>query len=81
MKAIVTVTPKPSVLDPQGKAVQQSLRNLSFQQVSGVRIGKHIELELQTNDRDVARGMIQEMCVKLLANPVIEDFHFELEEA
>ncbi len=80
MKAIVTVTLKPSVLDPQGKVVEQSLHNLSFQQVTGVRVGKHIELELQAEDREAARRVVREMCQKLLANPVIEDYAFELEE-
>ena len=80
MKVIVTVTLKPSVLDPQGKVVEQSLHNLSFQQVTGVRIGKHIELELQAENREDARRVVRQICQKLLANPVIEDYAFELEE-
>lgn len=79
MKATVYVTIKENVLDPQGNAVQGSLQTLGFSEVSKVRIGKYLELQLDTNDRAEAEERVKAMCEKLLANTVVEDYRFELE--
>ncbi|WP_100330180.1 phosphoribosylformylglycinamidine synthase subunit PurS [Bacillus xiapuensis] len=78
-KVKVYVTLRESVLDPQGKAVQQSLRNLGYQGVEDVRVGKYMELTLDSSHTDV-EGTVKEMCEKLLTNPVIEDYRYEIEE-
>ena len=80
MKARVYVTPKKAVLDPQGKAVVGGLHSLGFAEVEDVRIGKYMEVRLAASSRDEAERRVREMCEKLLANQVIEDFRFELEE-
>ena len=77
MKLRVLVTPKPGVLDPEGRAVQRALGDLGYDLVSDVRTGKIIELELATDDPDEARTQVAEMCEKLLANPVIERYEIE----
>ena len=74
MKLRVLVTPKPGVLDPEGRAVQSALADLGYDLVSDVRTGKVIELELATDDAAHARALVVEMCEKLLANPVIEQY-------
>ncbi|SFA78776.1 phosphoribosylformylglycinamidine synthase [Cohnella sp. OV330] len=79
MKATVYVTIKENVLDPQGNAVQGSLQTLGFDEVAKVRIGKYMELTIDTTDRAVAEERVKAMCEKLLANTVIEDYRFELE--
>jgi len=79
MKAKVYVTIKENVLDPQGNAVQGALHTLGFGEVGKVRIGKYLELDLNTNDRAQAESQLKEMCEKLLANTVVEDYRFELE--
>ncbi|ALS30006.1 phosphoribosylformylglycinamidine synthase subunit PurS [Paenibacillus cisolokensis] len=79
MKATVYVTIKQNVLDPQGTAVQGALHSMGFGEVGSVRIGKYMELELDTSDREEAQARVKEMCEKLLANTVIEDYRFELE--
>ena len=76
--AKVTVTPKPTVNDPQGLTIAQALRTLGFSAVSDVRSGKHIEIVLDAADRGQAEEQVREMCEKLLANPVIEHFAFEV---
>ena len=78
MKAKVFVTLKKSVLDPQGKAVQHALVSLGFSEVKGVRVGKFIELELNGIDKAQVEQKIRQMCEKLLANTVIEEYRFEL---
>jgi phosphoribosylformylglycinamidine synthase PurS subunit len=78
MKARVHVTLKRGVLDPQGEAVRHALGTLGFGGVEDVRMGKVIELELAETDPEAARGRIGEMCEKLLANTVIEDYEVEL---
>lgn len=80
MKAHVHVTLKREVLDPQGDAVRRALEALGFGGVESVRVGKLIEIELGKVDRAEAEGELRAMCEKLLANPVIEDFEFELED-
>lgn len=78
MKAKVLVTLKNGVLDPQGKAVQHALGSLGFDGVNDVRQGKFIELELAETDETKARAAVEEMCKKLLANTVIENYSVEI---
>lgn len=80
MRVKIFVSLKNGVLDPQGKAVEQSLHTLGYQEVQDVRVGKFVELNLHANSREAAEGRIREMCDKLLANPVIENFHYEISE-
>jgi phosphoribosylformylglycinamidine synthase len=79
MIARVIVTPKPVVNDPQGITVKQGLARLGFKEVSDVRVGKYIEVNLEAKDEHEARQRVEAMCRQLLANHVIEDFHFEIE--
>ncbi|AIQ62378.1 phosphoribosylformylglycinamidine synthase subunit PurS [compost metagenome] len=79
LKATVYVTIKKSVLDPQGVAVQGALHSMGFQEAESVRIGKYMELTLDTDNREEAGARLKEMCEKLLANTVIEDYRYELE--
>lgn len=76
MKARIYITLKPDVLDPQGKAVFHSLQELGYREVADVRIGRFLEIELKGEPAD-ARQRLDEMCRRLLANPVIEDFRVE----
>ena len=78
--ARVSVTPKPTVNDPQGNTVLAALKSLGFTGTSRVRIGKYLELSLEASSRAEAASRLEEMCRQLLANPVIEQFHFDLEE-
>ncbi|MFL0364431.1 phosphoribosylformylglycinamidine synthase subunit PurS [Bacillus sp. PK3_68] len=79
-KVKVFVTLRESVLDPQGKAVQQSLANLGYEGVQDVRIGKYMELTVDGNSQEVEKT-VNEVCEKLLSNPVIEDYRYEIEES
>lgn len=79
MKAKIYITLKDGVLDPQGKAVEHSLHNLGFEGVIDVRQGKYMEIELATEDKTKAEADLDEMCKKLLANIVIENYRIELE--
>jgi phosphoribosylformylglycinamidine synthase subunit PurS len=81
MRVKIFVSLKNGVLDPQGKAVEQSLHTLGYKEVQDVRVGKFVELNLQVGSRADAEGRIREMCDKLLANPVIENFHYEIAES
>ncbi len=74
----IYVTLRPSVLDPAGTAVESGLQQLGYQGVEQVRIGKYIELILQASDREEANQQLHQMCDRLLANPVIENYCFEL---
>ena len=74
MKVKVIVTLKNGVLDPQGKAIQQTLNGMAFDNVSEVRQGKYFDIEVNESDEDRAKSQVEEMCKKLLANLVIEDF-------
>ncbi len=74
MKALVHVTLKPEVLDPQGKAIQKASAQLGYDSVRAVRQGKVFELEIDAADEEAARRLLGELCEKLLANPVIEDY-------
>ncbi|WP_421382973.1 phosphoribosylformylglycinamidine synthase subunit PurS [Bacillus salacetis] len=78
-KVKVFITLRESVLDPQGKAVQNSLHSMDYNQVEDVRIGKYMELTISPSDKSVEEA-VDEMCSKLLANPVIEDYRYEIEE-
>ncbi len=78
MKARVDITLKNGVLDPQGKAIQQALGALGFGGIEGVRQGKVIELDLAETDPAKAEAALKEMCEKLLANTVIEDYRIEV---
>lgn len=78
MKARVEITLKPGVLDPQGQAIGHALAQLGFDGVGGVRQGKLIELDLDDTDADTARARVEEMCRKLLANPVIESYAIDV---
>ena len=79
-QARIYVTLKPTVNDPQGLTVLSSLRRLGFENAGDVRVGKYLLVNLDETDRAKAERSVTEMCQKLLANPVIEDFRFELEE-
>ena len=74
MKIKVIVTLKNGVLDPQGKAIQQALNGMGFQAVNDERQGKYFDIEVKENDEKKAKAEVEEMCNKLLANLVIEDF-------
>ena len=78
MKARITVSLKNGILDPQGKAVEHSLHSLGFDSVKEVRIGKYIEIEIIETDPEKAKMRIDEMCKKLLSNPVTENFRVDL---
>jgi len=79
-KVKVYITPKKGVLDPQGKTVESALHSLGYKNVSNVRIGKYIELDLTAKQPNhLTTKQIEEMCKKLLANLVIEDYRFEVE--
>ena len=80
MRARVFITPKKGVLDPQGKAIEHSLHSLGFSEAHEVHLGKYVELALEGGDREQASQRLDDMCRKLLANGVIEDYRFELEE-
>ncbi len=77
MKAKIHITLKNGVLDPQGKAIENSLAHLGFTNTSNVRVGKYVELELDAN-ADEAEAQVKQMCEKLLANTVVENYSFEL---
>ena len=79
MKATVLVRPKAGILDPQGEAVESSLRQLGFP-VGEARVGRVIDLEVSTEDPYAARAEIERMCERLLANPLIESYEIELAE-
>ena len=72
------VTPRAGILDPQGKAVQGALHSLDFEGVSEVRVGKFIQLRIEAGSEAEAQKQLHEMCAKLLANPVTEDFSIVL---
>ena len=74
MKIKVIVTLKKGVLDPQGKAIQQTLNGMNFSNVNEVKQGKYFNIEIKENDENKAKSQVEEMCKKLLANLVIEDY-------
>jgi phosphoribosylformylglycinamidine synthase subunit PurS len=80
MRATVLVRPKQGILDPQGQAVESSLRQLGFA-VDEARIGRVVDLEIEATDPAAARAEVERMCQQLLANPLIESFDIELAES
>ena len=77
MRATVLVRPKHGILDPQGEAVEIALEHLGFA-VSGARIGKVVDLEVEADDPEQARAQVEKMCEQLLANPLMESFEVEI---
>jgi phosphoribosylformylglycinamidine synthase subunit PurS len=80
MRARVYITPKQGILDPQGQAIERALHALGFGEAGDVHLGKYVELSLAGLDRARAEQRTDEMCRQLLANGVIEDYRFEIEE-
>jgi phosphoribosylformylglycinamidine synthase PurS subunit len=80
MRATVLVRPKPGILDPQGEAVQSSLRQLGFR-VGEARVGRVVDLELENGDPERARAELERMCDQLLANPLIESYEITVKQA
>ena len=78
MKISVIVTLKKDVLDPQGKVVNQTLKNMGYTNISNIRQGKYFEIELEENDKEKAKKIAEEICEKLLTNVVIEDYKIDL---
>jgi phosphoribosylformylglycinamidine synthase len=78
MKALIKITLKTGVLDPQGKAIQNALTSLGFAGIEDVRQGKYIELDLEETDEARAKAEVERMCRELLANLVIENYSYEL---
>ena len=79
MKISATVTLKKDVLDPQGKVVSQTLKNMGYKNVINVRQGKYFEIELNETDKEKSKKIVDEICKKLLTNEVIEDYTINLE--
>lgn len=77
-KAVISITLRPSILDPEGKTVHHALTNLGYESVDQVRMGKRAELWIDASDEAEARRVATEACEKLLANPVTENFEIEL---
>jgi phosphoribosylformylglycinamidine synthase subunit PurS len=77
MRATVLVRPKDGILDPQGEAVERALEHLGFS-VSGARVGKVVDLDVQGDDESAARAQVEKMCEQLLANPLVESYEIEL---
>jgi phosphoribosylformylglycinamidine synthase subunit PurS len=80
-RANIDVMPHDNLLDPQGKAVTSSMGNLGLAEITGVRIGKHITLEVSAKDKKAAEAKVEEACKKLLANLIMEKYVFSVEEA
>jgi phosphoribosylformylglycinamidine synthase subunit PurS len=79
MKAKIVITPKKAVLDPQGKSVQNALAHIGYKGVGAVHVGKYLEIELSGTDKETAQKQIDDACHRILSNPVIEDYRFEIE--
>jgi phosphoribosylformylglycinamidine synthase len=80
-RAEIDIMPLKALLDPQGKAVTSSLKNLNLSEIENVRIGKHITLEIEAADKSTASAKVEEACKKILANQLMESYEFELVEA
>ena len=78
MKISAIVTLKKEVLDPQGKVVNQTLKNMGYQNITNVRQGKYFEIEINESDKNKAKIVAEEICKKLLTNTVIEDYKINL---
>jgi len=81
LKVSVYVTPKAGVVDPQGAVVERALPALGHAGVGNIRVGRYITLELEGDDPDAARAAVDDMCRRLLANPIIEDYRFDVSAA
>ncbi len=79
-EAKIYITFKEGVVDPQGITIKGALESLGYKGISDVRMGKYIQMKLNTQDKEKAESDLKEMCVKLLANPVIEDYRYEIGE-
>lgn len=79
--AEIDIMPLKALLDPQGKAVTSSLKNLDLSEIENVRIGKHITLEIEADSKEVASSKVEEACKRLLANQIMESYDFSLVEA
>jgi len=77
-RASVYVTPKAGILDPQGATIERALPALGFEGVQNIRVGRYVTLDVQGTDPEVVRRDVDDMCRRLLANPIIEDYRFEL---
>ena len=80
-KAEIDVMPLDALLDPQGKAVTNSMKNIGLPEIEGVRIGRHVRLFVEANSKDAATQKVDEACKKLLANQIMESYSFSIEEA
>ena len=80
-KAEIDVMPHDALLDPQGKAVTNSMKNVGLAEIDGVRIGKHIRLFVEAENQAVAERKVDEACKKMLANQIMESYHFSVSEA
>lgn len=78
MRVKIFVSLKNGVLDPQGKAIERSLHTLGYSEARDVRMGKYLELDIDATSREAVTARVREMCDKLLANPVIEEYRFEI---
>ena len=76
----IFITPKNGVVDPQGTTIKGALESLGYQGIASIKLGKYIKMELNTKNRAEAERDIEEMCGKLLANPVIENYRYEIEK-
>lgn len=79
-KAEIDVMPLDALLDPQGKAVTGSMKNIGLESIDGVRIGRHVRLFVEADSSDAAEKMVEEACKKLLANQIMESYTFQVEE-
>lgn len=80
-QAEIDVMPKKEILDPQGKAVTGSMKNLGLSEIQNVRIGKHISLEIEAASAEAAHAKVEQACKNLLANLIMESYSFELKQA
>jgi len=78
--AEINVMPLRALLDPQGKAVSNSMKNIGFQEIENVRIGKHITLEIESDSKEKAMEKVNEACNKILANPIMEGYEYTIKE-
>ncbi len=79
-KAAIDIMPLEALLDPQGKAVTSSMKNIGLPEITGVRVGKHITLIIDAKDKKAAESAVDEACKKLLCNQIMESYSFQLEE-
>ncbi len=77
-RAEINVMPIKALLDPQGKAVENSMKNLNLSEINNVRIGKHISLSIEAKDEETAKEKVETACKKLLSNPVMEYYEYEI---